>query len=100
MNYPQYPLLSGALINSVTGLLHNRIMTSNKQEYLSLNIRTPKTILHLGQRCPNGKLMVLGVTIGCIRVNIRNMFHEHFAFIKVDLAVCLCVGKYLGNYEK
>ena len=37
MNYPQYPLLSGALISSVTGLLHNRIMTSNILEYLSLN---------------------------------------------------------------
>ena len=29
-------LLSGALISSVTGLLHNRIMTPNIQEYLSL----------------------------------------------------------------
>ena len=37
--------------------------------------------------------MVIGVTIGCIRVNIRNMFHEDFAFIKVDSAVCLCIGK-------
>ena len=36
MNYPQYSLLSGALISSVTGLLHNRIMTPNIQEYLSL----------------------------------------------------------------
>ena len=36
LNYPQYPLLSEALISSVTGLLHNR-MTSNIQEYLSLN---------------------------------------------------------------
>ena len=38
LNYPQYPLLSGALISSVTGLLHNRIMTSNTLEYLSLNM--------------------------------------------------------------
>ena len=30
------PLLSGALIGSVSELLHNRIMTSNIQEYLSL----------------------------------------------------------------
>ena len=37
LNYPQYPLLSEALISSVTGLLHNRIMTPNIQEYLSLN---------------------------------------------------------------
>ena len=36
LNYPQYSLLSGALISIVTGLLHNRIMTSNIQEYLSL----------------------------------------------------------------
>ena len=36
-NYPQYPQLSGALISGVTGLLHNRIMTPNKQEYLSLS---------------------------------------------------------------
>ena len=36
LNYPQYPLLPGALISSVTGLLHNRIMTPNIQEYLSL----------------------------------------------------------------
>ena len=27
LNYPQYPLLSGAMISIVTGLLHNRIMT-------------------------------------------------------------------------
>ena len=26
LNYPQHPLLSGALISSVTGLLHNRII--------------------------------------------------------------------------
>ena len=38
-NYPQYPFLSGGLISSVTGLLHDRIMTSNIQEYLSLNER-------------------------------------------------------------
>ena len=31
-----YPLLSGALISSVAGLLHNRIMTPNIQECLSL----------------------------------------------------------------
>ena len=37
LNYPEHPLLSGALISSVTGLLHNRIMTPNIQEYLSLN---------------------------------------------------------------
>ena len=38
LNYPQYSLLSGgALISSVTGLLHHRIMTPNIQEYLSLN---------------------------------------------------------------
>ena len=37
LNYPQYPQLSGALISVVTGLLHNRIMRSNKQEYLSLS---------------------------------------------------------------
>ena len=37
LNNPQYTLLSGALISSVTGLLHNRIMTSNIQEYLSLD---------------------------------------------------------------
>ena len=36
MNYPEYPHLSGALISGVTGLLHNRIMTPNMQEYLSL----------------------------------------------------------------
>ena len=36
LNYPQYPLLPRALISSVTGLLHNRIMTPNIQEYLSL----------------------------------------------------------------
>ena len=36
LNYPQYARLSGALISSVTGLLHNRIMTPNIQEYLSL----------------------------------------------------------------
>ena len=36
LNYPQYPHLSGALISGVTGLLHNRIMTPNTQEYLSL----------------------------------------------------------------
>ena len=36
LNYPQYSLLSGALISSVTGLLHNRIMTPNVQEYMSL----------------------------------------------------------------
>ena len=35
MNYPQYPLLS--LISSVTGLMHNRIMTPNIQEYFSLS---------------------------------------------------------------
>ena len=38
LNYPKYTLLSGALISSVTGLLHNRIMTPNIQEYLSLII--------------------------------------------------------------
>ena len=38
LNYPQYSLLSGALISSVTGLLHNRIMTHNIQESLSLSI--------------------------------------------------------------
>ena len=37
LNYPQYSLLSGALISSATGLLHNRIMTPSIQEYLSLN---------------------------------------------------------------
>ena len=37
LNYPQYPHLSGALISGVTGLLHNRIVTPNIQEYLSLN---------------------------------------------------------------
>ena len=36
LNYPQYPHLSGALISGVSGLLHNRIMTPNKQEHLSL----------------------------------------------------------------
>ena len=36
LNYLQYPLLSGALISSVTGLLYNRIMAPNIQEYLSL----------------------------------------------------------------
>ena len=36
LNYLQYPLLSGALISSVTGLLHYRIMTPNIQEYLPL----------------------------------------------------------------
>ena len=36
LNYPQYSLLSGALIRNVTGLLHNIIMTPNIQEYLSL----------------------------------------------------------------
>ena len=36
LNYLQYPHLSGALISSVTGLLHNRIMTPNIQEHLSL----------------------------------------------------------------
>ena len=36
LKYPQYPLLSGALISSVTGLLHNRIIILNIQEYLSL----------------------------------------------------------------
>ena len=44
LNYPQYHHLSGAQISSDTGLLHNRIMTPtihrimtpNKQEYLSL----------------------------------------------------------------
>ena len=43
MNYPQYPLLSGALTSSVTGLLHNRIMTPNIQEYLSLKAKVIKT---------------------------------------------------------
>ena len=38
LNYPHYPLLSGALVSSVTGLLHNRIMTPNIQEYLSLSV--------------------------------------------------------------
>ena len=38
LSCPQYPLLSGALISSVTGLLHNGIMTPNRQEYLSLTI--------------------------------------------------------------
>ena len=38
LNYPQYPLLPGALISSVTGLLHNRIMAPNIQEYLSLSV--------------------------------------------------------------
>ena len=37
LNYPQYSLLSGALISSVTRLLHNRIMTPNIQAYLSLS---------------------------------------------------------------
>ena len=37
LNYPKYSLLSGALISIVTGLLHNRIMTPNRQEYLSFN---------------------------------------------------------------
>ena len=37
LNYPQYPLLSGALISSVTGVFHNRIMAPNIQEYLSLS---------------------------------------------------------------
>ena len=36
LNYPQYPLLSVALISRITGLLHNRIKTPNIQEYLSL----------------------------------------------------------------
>ena len=36
LNYPEYPHLSGALFSGVTGLLHNRIMTPNIQEYLSL----------------------------------------------------------------
>ena len=35
LNYPQYSLLSGALISSVTELLHNTIMAPNIQEYLS-----------------------------------------------------------------
>ena len=39
LNYPQYPLLSGDLISSATGMLQNRIMTSNIQEYLSLIVR-------------------------------------------------------------
>ena len=38
LNYPQYPLSSGALISSVIGLLHNRIITPNIQEYLSLTV--------------------------------------------------------------
>ena len=38
LNFPQYSLLSGALISSVTRLLHNRIMTPNIQEYLSLTL--------------------------------------------------------------
>ena len=37
LNYPQYPFLSGALISSVTGFMHSRIMTPYIQEYLSLN---------------------------------------------------------------
>ena len=37
MKYPQYPLLSGALISSVTGLLHTRIMTPNIKEFWSLS---------------------------------------------------------------
>ena len=40
LNYPQYPSSSRALISSVTGLLHNRIMTPNIQEYLSLRTKT------------------------------------------------------------
>ena len=36
MNYPQYPVLSGVLISSVSGLLPDRMMTSIIQEYLSL----------------------------------------------------------------
>ena len=43
LNYPQYSLLSGALISSVTELLHNRIMTPNIQEYLSYISQTPVT---------------------------------------------------------
>ena len=38
LNIPKYPHLSGALIRGVTGLLHNRIMRPNKQEYLSLKV--------------------------------------------------------------
>ena len=45
LNFPQYPLLSGALISGVTGLLHNRIMTPNIQEYLSLN-KVQEELLH------------------------------------------------------
>ena len=53
LNYPQYPLLSGALISSVTGLLHNRIMTPNIKEYLSLSNRSLAVncnfVLHISQ---------------------------------------------------
>ena len=48
LNYPQYPLLSGAVISSVTGWLHNRIMTPNIQEYLSLNESLSSMIVPMG----------------------------------------------------
>ena len=54
MNYPQYPLLPGALISSVTGLLHYKIMAPNIQEYLSL--RT----LSLTRLIGNMKIMLNG----------------------------------------
>ena len=38
LNYPQYSHLSGALISGVTGLLHNRIMRPNKQEYSDIPV--------------------------------------------------------------
>ena len=34
--FSSIPLLSGASIRGVTGLLHNRIMTTNTQDNLSL----------------------------------------------------------------
>ena len=47
LNYPQYPFLSEALISSLTGWLHNRIMTPNVQEYLSLKgVTFKKRVTH------------------------------------------------------
>ena len=54
LNYSQYLLLSGALISSVPGVLHNRIMTPNIQEYLSLRQKV-STLKY--QHCANQILL-------------------------------------------
>ena len=52
------PLLSGAMISSVTGLLHNRIMTSNIQEYFPLKLMYALSVCFLWHSSPD----IAGVT--------------------------------------